>query len=481
MFLDPRQRDYAIRTVYGEDPTLSAEAVAHVIRNRTLAGRYGGKDVQGVVLAKNQFEPWNNPKARARMESLNPDSDEYRRIGDITDRVFSGDVPDPTNGATHFYAPKAQAALGRAAPKWDNGQGQQIGPHVFFAPEGRVHRPGDAEGPPAAPMQSAFAGEKRPMDPIAYAMQQNQQQPILSAQSTMGQGALNTGFNPSQSDWGGLVRRNPETDMGNALERAAMHARDAGTGALGALASMKKSDEGHWRLVPGADGQSYRINMKTGQTQAVGPRGPSHAEKAYDTHAQKEFVEQNSKIMAASDAARTRWTALTEAEELTKNPNVAQGAHGPLTLMGKKWAQSFGYDMAGVPESELLVSAANRSAMEARNPANGAGLTGATSDRDLTFLQNSTFSLSNTPETNQRMIRVLKQVEEHKMEVENFRQQYVANNGGRMDGGFAPALKKWSDAKRERLNAAAEAEEAARAPVAGQAPAQRSPLNSFIK
>ena len=74
MYLDPRQRDYAIRTVYGEDPTLSAEAVAHTIRNRTIAGRYGGKDVQSVVQAKNQFEPWNNPEARARMERLSPDS-----------------------------------------------------------------------------------------------------------------------------------------------------------------------------------------------------------------------------------------------------------------------------------------------------------------------------------------------------------------------------------------------------------------------
>jgi hypothetical protein len=148
--LDQLQRDYAIRTIYGEDPNLSAEAVANVIRNRAEAGRYGGNDVQSVVLAKNQFEPWNNAKARARMEALAPDSPEYQRLGALVDRVWSGGAQDITGGATHFYAPKAQAALGRQVPAWAKGEGQQIGPHVFFAPEGAVTR---SWAPQAAPPQ----------------------------------------------------------------------------------------------------------------------------------------------------------------------------------------------------------------------------------------------------------------------------------------------------------------------------------------
>ena len=276
MQLDPRQRDYAIRTVYGEDPTLSAEAVAAVIRNRTIAGRYGGKDVQGVVQAKHQFEPWNNPNARARMEGLSPDSPEYQRLGAIVDRTWSGDVPDPTNGATHFYAPKAQAALGRPAPKWDDGNGQRIGPHVFFAPEGRVARNGDAEGPPSSPMHMAFQGEQRSMDPMAYAMAQNRQQqpqmlqpqqpqpPALSPQNVMGSGAL------SQSNWGGLVNRDENTDLGNAMERAGLYLRD-GTGAVNAAAGLKK-DKGHYTLVRGADGSMYKMHSGTGQVIPV--KGP---------------------------------------------------------------------------------------------------------------------------------------------------------------------------------------------------------------
>lgn len=140
--LDPRERDLAIRTIYGEaarEPDEGKAAVAAVIRNRVLAGRYGGDTVRSVVLAKNQFEPWNGGPARARMLALRPGTPDYDRIGDIVDGIWSGQVPDPTKGATHFFAPAAQAALGRNVPAWARGQqGQAIGRHTFYAPEGRV-------------------------------------------------------------------------------------------------------------------------------------------------------------------------------------------------------------------------------------------------------------------------------------------------------------------------------------------------------
>lgn len=156
--LDQRARDMAIRTIYGEaaqEPDEGMAGVAAVIRNRVEAGRYGGKDVPSVVLAKNQFEPWNTDGGRLRMSSLKPDSPAYQRIGSIVDRVFSGDMPDPTNGATHFFAPQAQAALGRNVPSWAQGEGQPIGRHTFYAPDGRVQR------------TSAPGGEWWANDPIA--------------------------------------------------------------------------------------------------------------------------------------------------------------------------------------------------------------------------------------------------------------------------------------------------------------------------
>lgn len=124
--------DKVVRTVYGEASNQGPEgqaAVAHVIANRA---QQSGMTPTDVVLAKNQFEPWGNPEARARMERLDPNSQEYRSIADLAKHALTGEAADPTDGATHFYAPKAQAALGRNAPSWDDGTGRDIGDHRFF-------------------------------------------------------------------------------------------------------------------------------------------------------------------------------------------------------------------------------------------------------------------------------------------------------------------------------------------------------------
>ena len=120
--------DLTVRTVWGEgrgETPLGQQAVAAVIRNRARAA---GQSVRDVVLAPNQFEPWNNPDTRARMLALDPNSEEYKRIA----QAVVGTENDPTGGATHFYSPRAQAALGRPAPAWATGQGMDIGNHRFY-------------------------------------------------------------------------------------------------------------------------------------------------------------------------------------------------------------------------------------------------------------------------------------------------------------------------------------------------------------
>jgi spore germination cell wall hydrolase CwlJ-like protein len=124
--------DYLVRTTYGEaagEGAMGHKAVAAVIMNRA---RQSGMSVKDVVLAKSQFEPWGNQGARARMESLDPSSPKYQSILNNVRGIVDGTESDPTNGATHFYAPKAQAALGRSNPSWDNGNGVDIGNHRFF-------------------------------------------------------------------------------------------------------------------------------------------------------------------------------------------------------------------------------------------------------------------------------------------------------------------------------------------------------------
>jgi hypothetical protein len=101
------------------------QAVAHVILNRS---NNTGKSPVSVVTQPGQFEGYDNGNA----SKITPDSEQYKTVANNISGVLSGQVPDPTNGATHFYSPKAQAALGRNPPAWAKGEGQQIGDHVFY-------------------------------------------------------------------------------------------------------------------------------------------------------------------------------------------------------------------------------------------------------------------------------------------------------------------------------------------------------------
>lgn len=124
--IDP-DTDALVRTVWGEarnQGPVGRKAVAAVIRNRS---KLSGQPISAVVREPGQFEPWGDTKVRPQLEGLDPASDSYLSI--LAD--IEGE-DDPTGGATHFYAPKAQAALGRKPPKWDDGSGADIGDHRFF-------------------------------------------------------------------------------------------------------------------------------------------------------------------------------------------------------------------------------------------------------------------------------------------------------------------------------------------------------------
>jgi hypothetical protein len=154
--LDPRARDLVIRTVLGEaanEPDEGMAAVAAVIRNRVQSGRFGAS-VPEVVLKPKQFEPWNTPEGRSRMQGYAADSEPYSRAARAVDSVFS-EGSDPTSGATHFYSPTAQAALGREPPKWAQGEPQTIGRHAFYAPEGRVQMASNTGLPPGFVLDDA--------------------------------------------------------------------------------------------------------------------------------------------------------------------------------------------------------------------------------------------------------------------------------------------------------------------------------------
>jgi hypothetical protein len=190
--------DQMVRTVIGEaggEPLTGQQGVAAVIKNRMAAGK---QDAQSVIFAPNQFEPWNNPATRAKLEGIDPGSQQYQDVLNKAVRpVMSGDAQDPTGGATNFYSPTAQKALGRDTPTWAAGQtpSSVIGGHQFyklpFGPGTQYAGPGAPPGGPAgsaapstapdtttppaaspAPGEQSFeqfqAAHPMPVDPATY-------------------------------------------------------------------------------------------------------------------------------------------------------------------------------------------------------------------------------------------------------------------------------------------------------------------------
>jgi hypothetical protein len=137
--LTDRQRDLIIRTIAAETSGKSPEesqAIAHVILNRIQSGKYGASP-EAVLFARKQFEPWSNPNGANYPMRFSPESRRYGLGQEALDAALGSE--DITKGATNFWAPKAQAALGRRPPKWGRTGGVDIG-------ETRFHNLSRADG-----------------------------------------------------------------------------------------------------------------------------------------------------------------------------------------------------------------------------------------------------------------------------------------------------------------------------------------------
>ncbi|QPC44931.1 cell wall hydrolase [Kaustia mangrovi] len=141
-----RDRDIGIRTILGEaanQGSTGMSAVAHVLRNRAVDGRWP-KSIAGVALQDKQFSAWNSGAGgNGLVYKYGPGSAMYEKAGKVYDAVMSGRHVDPTGGATHYYSPRGMEALvGSGAqtnrlPNWlrsESARGggvTKIGGHIF--------------------------------------------------------------------------------------------------------------------------------------------------------------------------------------------------------------------------------------------------------------------------------------------------------------------------------------------------------------
>lgn len=109
-------------------------AVAWTIRNRSDDGKaksWWGEGYAGVCKAPYQFSCWNaNDPNFAYLSRAKPiPAGQLALARSAADQVLNGLAPDPTGGATHYYAtimPKARAWAAKAT------QAVRLGHHAFF-------------------------------------------------------------------------------------------------------------------------------------------------------------------------------------------------------------------------------------------------------------------------------------------------------------------------------------------------------------
>lgn len=129
-----QELDILARTLWGEsrgEGFGGMIAVAHVILNRVKKPGWWGRSIIGVCQKPWQFSCWNtlDPNSAYLRSAKQIPPAEYAKALAAAKAATDGTEPDPTGGATHYYAKSM-----RTAPTWVKGSQATvtIGNHRFF-------------------------------------------------------------------------------------------------------------------------------------------------------------------------------------------------------------------------------------------------------------------------------------------------------------------------------------------------------------
>ncbi len=129
----PNDIDAATRMIIGEAGNQPIEGKVAALYTAINRAKQTGKSLADVIGQPNAYEAVTSGKTG----TIDPNSPQYQSIRDsVVLPALAGQIPDPTNGMTHFINKSLQLKLGRKIPDWAQGQGLQIGQHTFYSAEG---------------------------------------------------------------------------------------------------------------------------------------------------------------------------------------------------------------------------------------------------------------------------------------------------------------------------------------------------------
>lgn len=165
-------------------------------------------------------------------------------------------------------------------------------------------------------------------------------------------------------------------------------------------------------------------------------------ESKYDETRGKALAETYQKIIdGAAEAGRN----LQQIERLDSIlSGVETGTFTPQAVDIAKAVQAVGLDPArmGLPstgtigKAEAARALANEMALQLRNPAGGAGMPGALSDKDREFLVSMVPGLTTTPAGRKLILETMRAINGRALAVADAAEQHREKNGGRLTDGF---------------------------------------------
>ena len=169
---------------------------------------------------------------------------------------------------------------------------------------------------------------------------------------------------------------------------------------------------------------------------------------AFDREVGEAFGKQYSDLLKADMSAPATIGKYQRLGSLLSNVNTGK-FRGTIVDM-KAAAKSMGFDLSamGIPDDVAPAQAAralsNQIALELRNPAGGAGMPGALSDKDREFLIQSIPGLENDPKAIGTMIEYRTKLAKREQEVARMARAYRKKHG-KFDEGFYDELAEWSN------------------------------------
>jgi hypothetical protein len=158
----------------------------------------------------------------------------------------------------------------------------------------------------------------------------------------------------------------------------------------------------------------------------------------------KSFGEMYADLQKSGMAAQGRVNRLDRFMQLLDGVETGKLTPAMTELAG--YAKDFGLTFdSSLDVKQAARQLSNEMALQMRNPAGGAGMPGALSDRDLTFLKETVPGLANTPGGNKTMVETSKRLAKREIEVAKLAREYRAKRGT-LDEGFFAELEQFSAA-----------------------------------